>query len=341
MTRTRFSEIVIIIVVLLVSGCAADPTSQKTSDPAAEPVPSTENRAAPAPPTSPYLRVLGTAQDGGLPHVACSCERCDKARQDPDRRRWIASLGLVLPTVNKVFLIDATPDIRPQIDLLADVRQPPEDRVDRAPVDGVLLTHAHIGHYLGLAFFGFEAVHTQDLPVWGTPRMIEFLQSNGPWSQLIEFGNILPTVLPEGGFDLAGRVRVEAVPVPHRDEFSDTVAYLLSGPEKTALYVPDTDAWTAWDPPLLEILDGVDIALLDGTFFSLDELPGRSIEEVKHPLITVTMDLLAERVRDGALEVYFTHLNHSNPALEPTSEARRVIEDRGFAVLTEGQELLL
>ncbi len=295
----------------------------------------------------PRVRVLGTVQDGGLPHAGCHCQRCERARQDPHARRWIASLALIFPDRGKVYLLDATPDLREQLAALTDVRQPPPDRVDRAPLAGVFLTHAHIGHYLGLAFFGFEAIHTQGLPVFCTPRMASFLRQNGPWSQLVDLGNIAVQEIGAAGVMLEERVRVQALPVPHRDEFSDTVAFKLSGPQKTLLYVPDTDAWHTWNPSLREILVGVDFALLDGTFYSLDELPGRDITQVKHPLIRDSMTLLAGVVPTGAAQetpttqVFFTHLNHSNPALDPESAARREITSRGFAVLAEGQEFAL
>lgn len=290
----------------------------------------------------PYLRALGTVQDGGLPHAACHCERCEVARHDESRRRWVASLGIVLPAANEVFLIDATPDIRQQLDRLADVRQPPDDRVDRAPVDGVLLTHAHIGHYLGLAFFGFEAIHSQQLPVFATPAMAGFLRNNGPWDQLVELGNIdLLETRPGTLVGLGDGVRVSPIQVPHRDEYADTVGFVIQGPERRVLYVPDTDSWDAWDPSLPTVLEDIDVAILDGSFYSLAELPGRDLASVKHPLITITMDLLQPQVDAGKLEVFFSHLNHSNPALQPESSASREIEQRGFHVLAEGQEIAL
>jgi pyrroloquinoline quinone biosynthesis protein B len=290
----------------------------------------------------PFVRVLGTAQDGGFPHAACEHEACRRARAGELAPRLVASLGLVLPATHEVFLIDATPDIRPQLDALRDVRTLPPDRVDRHPVDGIFLTHAHIGHYLGLAFLGFEAVHTSDLPVWATPRMAAFLTANGPWSQLVSLGNIALRPLASGEpVELSAGVRVSAFQVPHRDEFSDTVAFVVRGPHRTVLYVPDTDKWSTWAPPLLERLAGIDVALLDGSFYSTDELPGRSVEQIGHPLMGSTMDLLQQRVDAGHLAVYFTHLNHSNPALLPDSDARREIERRGFAVAAEGQEIAL
>ena len=298
--------------------------------------------AAAAPRAAPFVRVVGTVQDGGLPHAACEHEGCRLARQGRAPARFVSSLAVVLPASNEVFLIDATPDIRPQLDLLSDVRRPPADRVDRSPLAGVFLTHAHIGHYLGLAFFGFEAVHTRNLPVWTTPRMADFLSSNGPWSQLVEKGNIeLRTATPGVPIELSPEVSVTAFSVPHRDEFSDTVGYIIRGPTRSLLFVPDTDKWATWDPSLLDRLKGIDVALLDGSLFSAAELPGRSIEEIGHPMIGTTMDLLERRGGGGDLDTLFIHLNHSNPALLPDSEARREIDARGFAVAIEGQEFEL
>jgi pyrroloquinoline quinone biosynthesis protein B len=290
----------------------------------------------------PRIRVVGTVQDGGLPHAACSCERCEAARRDPTRRRRVAALAVVLPASGRVLLVDATPDVREQLDLVRELRRAPPGRVDRAPVDGVLLTHAHMGHYLGLAFFGFEAVHSRDLQVHATPRMAGFLRANAPWDQLVRLGNVTLVEHPPGAeFPLGDGVTAGVVPVPHRDEYSDTVGYLFSGPRARVLYVPDTDGWERWQPPLVERLQGVEVAILDGTFYSPAELPGRDVAAIGHPLVTRTIDLLQPLVDAGRLRVYFTHLNHSNPALDPGSPERREIERRGFAVLQEGLEIAL
>jgi pyrroloquinoline quinone biosynthesis protein B len=317
----------------------ADP-QHEAAPPAAEAAraPSGETGAEPG----PGLLVLGTAQDGGFPHAACRCERCAAARRDPRLARRVASLAVVLPAERRVYLIDATPDIAVQLEALAPLRPAPAGRVDRSPVDGVLLTHAHVGHYLGLAHFGFEAIHTRALPTWATPRMARFLSTNGPWDQLVRLGNLeLRPVEPGSTIQLGDAVAATPIAVPHRDEYSDTVAYLLRGPRRAVLYVPDTDAWRSWQPPLPERLAGVDVALLDGTFYSPEELPGRDVSKIGHPLITETMDLLGEAVRAGGLRVFFTHLNHSNPVLDAGSAARRALEARGFAVLAEGQEFPL
>jgi pyrroloquinoline quinone biosynthesis protein B len=90
-----------------------------------------------------------------------------------------------------------------------------------------------------------------------------------------------------------------------------------------------------------EFLREVDVALLDGTFLSADELPGRRVEEIGHPLIEQSMDLLQSLVDDSGLQVYFTHLNHSNPALDADGDARKTIESRGFHILEDGTEIPL
>jgi pyrroloquinoline quinone biosynthesis protein B len=322
---------------LLLVGCGDRPSTEPAGDnsiPASQVTPDHDRF------DGPFVRVVGTVQDGGLPHAACTCTNCETARRHPDHRGQIASLALVLPASGRVYLIDVTPDIRDQLYDLRDLRRPVDGRVDRSPLDGIFLTHAHIGHYLGLAFFGFEAVHTQGLPVWATPRMAEFLRHNGPWSQLVELNNIaLQEITPGARIELEEGVSVTAIRAPHRDEYADTLAFRIDGPEQSLFYLPDTDSWAAWSQPLPEALAGIDYALLDGTFFSLDELPGRSVESIGHPLITQTLELLEETVRTTELQVFFTHLNHSNPALDPESDERREIESRGFRVLAEGQEL--
>ncbi|MFG0286059.1 MAG: MBL fold metallo-hydrolase [Phycisphaerales bacterium JB039] len=297
--------------------------------------------------TGPRIRAIGTVQDGGLPHAACSCDRCEAARTDPARKRHVASLAVILPHEDgreRLWLIDVTPDIREQLNMLRDVRDDPAGRVDRNPVDGVLLTHAHLGHYLGLAHFGYESVHTSELPVLCTQRMAAFLRDNGPWDQLVEKREIaLREITPGEPVELGAGVTAMAIRVPHRDEYSDTVGYLLRGQRSSILYIPDTEPWDRWERPLIDVLreHQVNTLIVDGTFYSAEELPGRRPETIGHPLMTSTAELLGRIMDRSGIRVLFTHLNHSNPALDPDSQARRDLFAKGFEVLEEGQELEL
>ena len=315
------------VLFVLAGGCAHAPRAPVPRPPAAD---------------DPYVLVLGTAQDGGLPHVACTCPRCDAARHDSSRRRNVASIAIIVPATGRRFLVDVTPDLPRQLDLLPAVGVHAQGQVDRLPVDGVLLTHPHVGHYLGLAFFGFEAVHSSRLPVHATPRMAAFLQVNAPWSRLVARDEIELKEMPPGvTFDLDDGVRVTPFAVPHRDEDSDTVGFKIAGRRHVIAYVPDTDTWATWSPQAIQTLADCDTALIDGTFFGSDELPGRAVSQIGHPLVVTTMDRLEGDVRSGRLRVLFTHLNHSNNALDPEGLERREIETRGFAVAEDGQRLPL
>lgn len=287
------------------------------------------------------VKILGTAQDGGLPQLGCQKAHCQAAWNNPARKRLVTSLAIIDYTSTQVFLVDATPDIREQIHRIqqdADLKL----RTAPNPVDGILLTHAHIGHYSGLVHLGFEALSSKKLPVFCTQRMAHFLSQNGPWSQLVRIKNIvLNEMTTDRTFSLTSQITVTALPVPHRDEYSDTVGFLIRGPDKSLLYIPDIDHWRTWDRSLPELLKDVDYAFLDGTFFSPAELPNRDLSKIKHPLITDTMALLQELVDQHTVQIYFTHLNHSNLLQDENSESRHLLKSKGFFMAEVGMEFEL
>jgi len=284
-------------------------------------------------PLSVRAVVLGIAQDGGVPHIGCVQELCVRARQDPARRERVACLGLVAG--EKRFLVDATPDLPSQIESLNAGRT----LVDRArPVDGILLTHAHIGHYTGLMYLGREALGARGVPVYATRRMAAFLRTNGPWSQLVTLGNIELREIEAGRpFSLAEGLSATALEVPHRDEWSDTVAFRIEGSGRRLLYLPDIDKWEKWGRRLEDELKQIAVALLDGTFESETELPGRSLLEIPHPLVGETVGRLSGKTR---ADVRFIHMNHTNRLLSDEA-TRRALEERGFRVARDGEEIPL
>ncbi|MCP4540215.1 MAG: MBL fold metallo-hydrolase [Chloroflexi bacterium] len=247
--------------------------------------------------------LLGTAQDGGLPQAGCNCARCAPARTDPTLRQWTASLGLVDHSTRQSWIIDATPDFREQLHALYRL-------VPDCPLTGVILTHAHTGHYAGLIHLGREAWNTRDLPVYASPRMADFLRANAPWSQLVTLGNIqLHSLAPAREVQLSPNLHLIPTSVPHRQEFSDMLAFIARGPARQLFYCPDIDAWDPWEQSLRHFVTQMDIALLDGSFFSPDELPGRDFTKIPHPLVTDTV----ERLVGVDCDVQMIHLNHSNP----------------------------
>ena len=256
-----------------------------------------------------HLMVLGIAQDGGIPQLGCEEPICVAIRNGQRKRERVASIGLVNPTLKKAYLIDATPDFVSQVDTLTGGRVP----------DAILLTHAHIGHYTGLMYLGRESIDAKHVPVWGTERMTTFLSNNGPWSLLVSRENIeLHALSPGQPLSLGDGISITAYPVPHRDEFTDTVGYMIQGPHKKALYIPDIDGWDKWSRDIRQMVDKVDLAFLDGTFASADELPGRPMSEIPHPLMPVTRDLL----RGTRARLWFIHLNHTNKEIDAPDVAK-------------------
>lgn len=292
--------------------------------------------------TSPILiKVLGTAQDGGIPHAGCYCPHCQQARSEPQFVRMISSVAILDFSDKSFVLIDATPDIRRQSDMVCQ-RLGLDSSGSKVSPDGILLTHAHIGHYTGLMFFGYEAMSTHRLPVYCSQHMARFLKENGPWSQLVTLENITMHTLD---LDRENRItqRISVIPfrVPHRDEYSDTLGFQIIGPSKKLLYIPDIQKWGVWNRSIQEEVKKVDYALLDGTFFSPDELPGRDLAKIGHPFIRDSLRILQKVVEKGKSQVYFTHLNHSNLALDPASAAQEEIMDKGFNLAEEGMEFHL
>ncbi len=289
-----------------------------------------------AAPDEPYLYVLGITQDGSYPQAGCFKPHCMPGWEHEDLRHPVVSLGLVDPRAGTKYLFEATPDFPRQFYAL-EMEAPSA----RYALGGVFLTHAHIGHYAGLMHFGHEVMGARDVPVYTMPRMRRFLTDNGPWSQLVAFGNIVLKPLEADVPVVLGDVTVTPLQVPHRDEFSETVGFVIRGPGRSALFIPDIDVWEKWERPLREVLEGVDYALVDATFYSMDELPGRDMSRVPHPLVQHTMALLADAPASERAKVWFIHMNHGNPLLWPDSPESHAVRDAGFNIAREGQRLPL
>lgn len=290
---------------------------------------------------SVLVKVLGTAQDGGIPHIGCSCPNCQRAWEDPKFSRLISSLALFDPKENKTFFIDATPDIRKQSQMIWERIKQKKEQSKFSP-DGILLTHAHIGHYTGLMFYGYESQSTKELPVYCSKRMARFLHQNGPWNQLIKLKNIVTFPIEPGRvFHLTSGIAIEAFQVPHREEYTDTLGFKITGKQKSLLYIPDIHRWEMWDRSVVAEVRKADFALLDGTFYSPTELPSRDLPSIGHPFITNSVRLLKDAAANSKNQVYFTHLNHSNLALCPGGEEQRALEKQEFALASDGMEFFL
>lgn len=280
---------------------------------------------------NPYVLILGTAQDGGHPQAGCEKNCCLRTYNNSDEKHWVSSIALVDPQTNERWIFDATPDFTEQLYFLKT-----QTNDFSGNLNGIFLTHAHIGHYTGLMNLGHEAMGTKNTPVYAMPKMAEFLTNNGPWSQLVNYKNIeLKPLQNQQVIQLNNRISVEPFVVPHRDEFSETVGYKIVANRKSLIFIPDIDKWSKWKTPLSKVVQSVAFALLDGTFYADGEIP-RPMSEVPHPFVTETMDLLKDLSDENRNKVRFIHLNHTNPLLDKTSDAYSKVLENGLQVAETG-----
>ncbi len=273
------------------------------------------------------LMILGTIQDGGSPHIGCDSDCCADLFETPDKDRKVTSIGIVDFENNKKYLFDATPDITEQMKMLKNFADPASSETP----DAIFLTHAHIGHYTGLMYLGKEAMNSDNVPLFAMPGMKKFLENNGPWDMLVDNQNIKITELQNSrGVKLTDNVKVTPFLVPHRDEYSETVGYKISGPNKKVLFIPDIDKWEKWDRDIKEEIGKVDYAIVDATFYSGEELNTRDISQIPHPFIIESMAEFEELPQNEKEKVIFIHFNHTNPVINPESPEAKEVMNRGF-----------
>ena len=277
------------------------------------------------------LIILGIAQDGGSPQIGCD-KSCCKTLWENNLFESVTSIGLIDNLENRFFLIDASPDIAKQYNMLKSL-------TSNGSLGGIALTHAHIGHYSGLFFLGKESLDAKNINVYSMPKMKFFLENNRPWSQLIHEKNIVLNKLKNDSIQTLGKyISIKPILVPHRDEFSETVGYLIKGEFKSALFLPDIDKWEKWNKKIEDFIKNVDYAFIDGTFYNDKELPNRNMNEIPHPFVVETLDKFKNLKKRDKKKVYFIHLNHTNPLLKPNNKITKQIIKKGYNIARTGMK---
>ncbi len=280
----------------------------------------------------PYVLVLGTAQDAGAPQMGCMSPFCRKAFKDRRLKKLVSSIALIDPDSKQRWIFDATPDLPQQFQIL---KRQTGDFSNR--LDGIFLTHAHIGHYTGLMFLGRESMSAKSVPVYAMPRMKAMLENNAPWSQLVNIENIALNAISDGKrVQISQDISVTAFLVPHRDEFSETVGYKIETAKKKLVFIPDIDKWHKWKEELANVVKANDYVFVDATFYAEGEIP-RPMSEVPHPFVSETIDLLRDLTPKDKQKVHFIHFNHSNPLIQGSRKHIKEVERKGFKIASEGQ----
>ena len=282
----------------------------------------------------PTVSLLGIAQDGGRPQPGCQRACC--ANLGPEDVRHPVSLGIV-DEQGQGHLIEATRALGDQLRTWG-----------HPPLRSVLLTHAHFGHVDGLGLFGRETLNASGLRLYVSPSMQSLIERTPQWALMLDQGVFSVESISSGGVhSLSDEVQVEPIAVPHRAELSDMHAFVVRGPNRALLFLPDHDRWddTLAHHGVSTIREWlsqlqVDVALVDGTFWSSDELSGRSQLEVPHPPVAETLERLGSR-KDDDPDIFFIHLNHTNPLYAPSSPQHQKLLEMGWKVGQQGMTFTL
>lgn len=289
-----------------------------------------------------HMVVLGVAQDGGYPHMGCTRPCCNRAWKNKDMARYVVSLALVDPGTGKWWLFEATPDIKEQLHYFQTLTK----GIYNFLPDGIFITHAHIGHYTGLIHLGKEVMSTREIPVYVLPKLKAYLETNGPWSQLVKLHNIKLVEMKEHQYgqglddavNLSDNITVQAYRVPHRDEYSETAGFRVATADKKYLFIPDINKWEKWDVSVIDAVKDVDIALVDATFYDTTDLPARNLANVPHPLVRETRAIFEKESKETRAKVHLIHFNHTNPLLWDEGKQKE-INKAGFNYAKQGERL--
>ncbi len=209
-------------------------------------------------------------------------------------------------------------------------------------ISSLILSHHHLGHVDGIGLFGRE--------VMGTPKQSIRLITGKAVMDMLEKKSALDPFRPEtisngSTVELGKGVSLEFHRVPHREcEKGETYGIVVRGKQKSIFFLPDHDTYKEslnyhgkdsireWFKSLK-----VDVALIDGTFFTLEEISVKRSDSsgIPHPTISESLSLLGNRTKEDP-DIVFIHLNHTNPVID--DEMKRLeIEELGWKVGSQGQ----
>jgi pyrroloquinoline quinone biosynthesis protein B len=296
------------------------------------------------------VRILGSAAGGGFPQWNCHCPTCEAARTGAAARPRTQSSLAIRGEEGPWLLVNASPDLRQQLEGLA---AEPVNGVRAAPVAGVLLTDAEIDHTAGLLLLRESSA---PIRVYGSEQVRRALTGGYP---------VLPILSSYSGVDWRTLEPGAAIPLDGSslevESFAaggDPPRYLAgtgADVEATGLTFRDrsTGGVLTYVPGLARLDDDVlvrlaasDAVLVDGTFWRDDELArlgisDRTASQMGHVPLSGpggTLAALAGLRRPRAILV---HINNTNPVLLERSPERDAVLRAGVEVGYDGLEVEL
>lgn len=305
------------------------------------------------------IRVLGSAAGGGFPQWNCNCRQCAGVRTGTLRAsaRTQSSIAVAGTGVSSWVIVNASPDIRAQLEANAAALQPARANRDTA-VAAIVVVDAQIDHTVGLCMLR-ESAHPW--PVYCTDRVYDDLSRGNPLLNVLSFycGVDRRRIAVDGEsfcIDGAAGVRWEAFPAaskpppfsPNRavPQPEDNIALLLRDDASggTLLYAPGLGSI---DDLMWRGMEAADCVLIDGTFWTDDEMIGVGVSNKR----ARSLGHLPQSGPGGMLEwldrlpgrtrKILIHINNTNPILDEDSSARAELAARGVEVAFDGMEIVL
>ncbi|GHH63132.1 pyrroloquinoline quinone biosynthesis protein PqqB [Lentzea cavernae] len=281
--------------------------------------------------------LLGTTAGGGFPQWNCACSLCVRARSGslPSRSQDCLAIS---GDGTGWWLVNASPDIRTQITSCPFLDPGPGAR--ETPLRGALFTDAELDHTLGLLTLRGGA----GLTVWAPGPVLHALKDQFDLRSVID--GYAPVQWREAGrFDLGG-LRVTAIPISgKRPKYARAstvdgdwvVAYRFEDPVSggVLVYAP---CLASWPDGFDEVVAGADCLVLDGTFHAASEMgsaTGSSSGQAAMGHLPITASLPRLRRFPGVRRMY-THLNNTNPVLDPSSPESLELREAGVEVPLDG-----
>ncbi len=298
--------------------------------------------------------LLGTAAGGGFPQWNCWCPVCRAARAEPGRARPRSQSSVAISADGaRWFLLNASPDVHRQLGTLTE--DPPAGR-RHVPVEGTVLTDAELDHTIGLVLLR----EGRQLQLWATCAVLTTLERDSRLLPVTRaFATVTTTELPLGSATplryrdgTTSGLSVEAFVVPAGpprfasvDETGHTVGLVVrderggsGGGSSTLAYAP---ACGGLDEGLLARLVRADLLLIDGTFWTDDELialgiGNRTARQMDHLPVSGRGGSLEQLASLPVTQRVYVHINNTNPMLIEDSPERAAVERAGFIVGMDG-----
>lgn len=296
------------------------------------------------------LRLLGTAAGGGIPQWNCACAGCVGARLDPVRRRRHASLA-VRAGPGRWYVVNATPDLGDQIESDAELHPGPARR--HTPIAGIVLTDAELDHTLGI----FRLREADAVRVCATSAVRSALLDRLRLSEVLSpYAELGWRDLPSGRsvpLDENGPVEIEGIRIsakrpryaadcPPGDGWVSALRLTDTETGGTAVYAPAAGVWPA---ALEAAMADADCVIVDGTFWDDEEprrnqISTRTATEMGHLPIHGRGGTSHRLAALGGRRLY-THLNNTNPLVDPAAPQHGVLAELGVEVARDGMVIEL